>query len=106
MLSETISDPQLSMRALFTQFSFMLGLLLTLNLRVDMPTANAALIGFSAACVVYMALLLGDSIVHRLLEDRTDRVSSVVFLETPPELDESRTSVDEHHAERSGARAA
>jgi len=98
------------MRSLFTQLSFMVGLLMTLNLQAEMPLAYALLFGFSAACTVYLALLIGDVVVHRLLEDRTDRVSSVVFMETPPELDEHQAKpVDERadeHLGETGARAA
>lgn len=94
------------MRALFTQLSFMVGLLMTLNLQAEMPLAYALLFGFSTACAVYMTLLVGDAIVHRLLEDRTDRVSSVVFLETPPELDDHQSRSVDDHADETGARAA
>lgn len=94
------------MRALFTQLSFMVGLLMTLNLQTELPLAHALLFGFSTACAVYLTLLLGDSIVHRLLEDRTDRVSSVVFLETPPDLDEQQTQPVNDQADETGARAA
>ena len=94
------------MRALFTQLSLMVGLLMTLNLQTELPLAQSLLVGFSAACAVYLTLLIGDTIVHRLLEDRTDRVSSVVFLETPPELDEQQNDAVEDQAEETGARAA
>lgn len=94
------------MRALFTQLSFMVGLLMTLNLQAELPLAQSLLVGFSTACAVYLTLLIGDTIVHRLLEDRTDRVSSVVFLETPPELDEQQTEPERDHADETGARAA
>jgi hypothetical protein len=94
------------MRALFTQLSLMVGLLTTLNMHAKMPLVQSLLFGFSAACAVYLTLLLGDSIVHRLLEDRTDRVSSVVFLDTPPELDDERTESVRENREETGARAA
>lgn len=66
------NDPTVDsiMRALFTQFSLLVGALTGTHLmNADMATASAILWGISAGLIVYGVLLLGDWSVHRFLED-------------------------------------
>jgi len=57
------------MRALFTQFSGLVGLLTFLNqLMGPAPLEKTIYLGLSAGLTVYLVLLLGDLAIHRILE--------------------------------------
>ena len=76
------------MRALFTQFSLLVGVLTTLNLNAE---SNAVLVSISWGLVVgglvYLILLLGDYSIHRLLDSSANRLASVRFRNQPIELE-------------------
>ncbi len=57
------------MRALFTQFSGLVGLLTFLNqLMGPAPLEKTIYLGLSAGLTVYLVLLLGDLAIHRILQ--------------------------------------
>ncbi len=57
------------MRALFTQFSGLVGLLTFLNqLMGPAPLEKTIYIGLSTGLTVYLVLLLGDFAIHRILD--------------------------------------
>lgn len=63
------------MRALYTQFSGLAGILAFLNqLWNYAPIERTILIGFGTGLVVYLMLIMGDATIHRILEH------------TPPQL--------------------
>ncbi len=84
------------MRALFTQFSLLVGALTGAHLMTaGTATAPAILWGMSAGLLVCGILLLGDWSVHRFLEDAA---SSAHIADGAPyvEVDE-RDSVEDSH---------
>lgn len=71
------------MRALFTQLSFLIGLVTAFELYGQQPNLPiAALLGLSAACTFYIVMLLGDHAIHRYIEDTSSSQASLTFLET------------------------
>jgi len=57
------------MRALFTQFSGLIGVLTFLNhLMSETPLDKTIIMGLGAGLSVYLVLLLGDLAIHRILE--------------------------------------
>ena len=98
------------MRALFTQLSLLVGLLAGLNFQADGASLiEATLLGLMAGCTAFIVLIVGDAVVHRLLEERPDDISSVIFLGTPPEyeaaaVDTSQTDADQ--SDDAGSKAA
>ncbi|RMF52610.1 MAG: hypothetical protein D6746_16535 [Bacteroidetes bacterium] len=57
------------MRALYTQFSGLIGLLVFLNqLMNDAPLEKTVYVGLCAGLAVYAVLLLGDVTIHKILE--------------------------------------
>jgi len=70
------------MRALFTQLSVLVGLVATFELYARQPNLPIAiLLGISAACTIYIVLLLGDYTVHRYFEDKTGSQASLTYLD-------------------------
>ncbi len=71
------------MRALFTQLSVLIGLLTAIELYGRQPNLPVAvLLGISAACTMYIVLLLGDFSIHRYFEDKSRTVASLTYLDT------------------------
>lgn len=71
------------MRALFTQLSILIGLVTAFELYARQPNLPiSVLLGISAACTIYIVLLLGDHAVHRYFEDKTSTHASLTYLET------------------------
>ncbi|GIV59803.1 hypothetical protein GQ464_003735 [Rhodocaloribacter litoris] len=57
------------MRALYTQFSGLVGLLTFLNqLMQEAPLEKTVYVGLCAGLTVYVVLILGDVAIHRILE--------------------------------------
>ena len=81
------------MRALFTQFSLLLGVLafLEVNSRTGDMTASVAL-GVATVCSVYIALLLGDFAIHGYLDEKASAPSSFRFID-------GQAAVKDHYAE-------
>jgi hypothetical protein len=76
------------MRAIFTQFSLLVGILTMLNLNASTSTAmSSASWGIAVGCMVYLVLLLGDFSIHRLLDTPVNGLTSVRFREQPVEHD-------------------
>lgn len=70
------------MRALFTQLSFLVGLLTAINLSASQPGLPVAiLLGVSAGCTIYIVLLLGDFVIHKWLEENASELTSVRFID-------------------------
>ena len=71
------------MRAFFTQSSLLIGLVTAFEFYARQPILPiAALLGVSAACTIYIVLLLGDYAIHRYFEDKSSTHASLTFLET------------------------
>ena len=64
------------MRALYTQFSGLAGLLAFLNqLWNYAPLERTILMGFGAGVLVYLMLVLGDATINRILEHTPPRLA-------------------------------
>ena len=71
------------MRALFTQLSLLIGLVTAIELYGRQPNLPiAVLLGISAACTMYIVLLLGDFSIHRYFEDKSRTHASLTYLHT------------------------
>ena len=71
------------MRALFTQLSFLIGLVTAMELYGRQPNLPLViLLGISASCTIYIVLLLGDHAIHTYFEDETVAHASLTYLET------------------------
>jgi hypothetical protein len=96
------------MRALFTQLSFLIGLVTALELHARQPDLPIAiLLGIAAACTIYTALLLGDHAIHRYFEDKARTNASLTYLDATSDRanadrrsshDETDESFDTHDA--------
>lgn len=76
------------MRAIFTQFSFLLGVLVALNTNATQPSTLVSISwGLAVGCTVYLVLLLGDFSIHRLLESSKSGLVSATFKEAPVDLE-------------------
>ena len=85
------------MRALYTQFSFLVGFLSVFEFMATEITLLAAIaLGTATATTVYIALLLGDFTVHRFLEERSSAPSSIRTLDP---VEETVVTASEHLAD-------
>jgi hypothetical protein len=86
------------MRALYTQFSFLVGFLSVFEFmsRQVNDLASVAL-GAAMACTVYIALLLGDLTINRFLEEKSSSPSSIRILNP---LEESMVSASDQTADK------
>ncbi|MBT3449036.1 MAG: hypothetical protein HOC28_01550 [Bacteroidetes Order II. Incertae sedis bacterium] len=76
------------MRAIFTQLSFLVAVLTTVNLNSDGTTLVVALgWGVILGCMIYLILLVGDYSIHRLLDSSPFALLSARFDEERPEVD-------------------
>ncbi len=64
------------MRALFSQFSGLIGLLAFVNqMLASAPVEKALLVGTVSGLAVYVVLLLGDVVIQRVLDQASNAVS-------------------------------
>ena len=69
------------MRALFTQFSFLVGFLAVFEfMSRQAGTLAAVAMGAATACTVYIVLLVGDFTIHCFLEEKNSSPSSIRML--------------------------
>ncbi len=72
------------MRALYTQFSGLAGLLTFLNqLWNYAPLERTILMGFGAGLFVYLMLILGDATISRILEHTPPRLAEETAGDAP-----------------------
>jgi hypothetical protein len=70
-----------TMRALYTQFSFLVGFLAVFEfMSLQVTSLVAVALGTATACTVYLVLLLGDFTIHRFLEEKASAPSSIRIL--------------------------
>ena len=83
------------MRALFTQLSVLIGLVTSIELYGRQPNLPVAiLLGISAACTIYIVLLLGDFSIHRYFEDKSSTHASLTYLDTAYDPENTDSSSD------------
>ncbi len=71
------------MRALFTQFSLMIGFLTFFELQTSPSGVMVSVVaGLATACSVYIVLLLGDFTIHKFLDEKATAIGSIRLLET------------------------
>lgn len=71
------------MRALFTQFSLLIGFLAFFEIQVHQSSNLVSFVlGLATACSVYIVLLLGDHTIHKYLDDKASVPGSIRLLES------------------------
>lgn len=71
------------MRALFTQFSLLIGVIAFLEFQTRLPSDLVAIsLGVATSCTVYIVLLLGDYTIHKYLDEKASEPASIRLVDS------------------------
>jgi len=84
------------MRALFTQFSLLIGFLAIFEIQARQPgTLVSLVLGLATACGVYIVLLLVDYTIHKFL-DEASAPNSIRLLDATDTIVDFSTELEAH----------